>query len=74
MDVTVIIYHLPVLLNQLMWLIIRVNNDEVSLNIIKVLIHIVHQLHEVNKSHILNSYLQVLRLRQSVTSSKIFSN
>jgi len=73
-DVTVIIYHLPVLLNQLMWLIIRVNNDEVSLNIIKVLIHIVHQLHEVNKSHILNSYLQVLRLRQSVTSSKIFSN
>jgi hypothetical protein len=41
-----------------MWLIIRINNEEVSTNVLKVLIHIVHELHEVNKGSILDTYLQ----------------
>ena len=43
-----------------MWLIIRINNEEVSANVVKVLIHIVHELHQVKKESILDTYLQVV--------------
>lgn len=51
------IHHLPVVLSQLTWLLMRVNSEEVSVNVTKVLIHIVHQLHQVNKGHLLDAYL-----------------
>lgn len=62
MDVTTIIHHLPVILNQLTWLMIRISNEEVAVNVTKVLIHIVHQLHQVNKASILDAYLQYVSL------------
>lgn len=57
-DVTEVVHHLPVVLNQLMWLMVRINSEELSVNVIKVLIHIVNQLHEVDKATILDSYLE----------------
>lgn len=62
MDVTTIINHLPVVLNQLTWLMIRISSEEVAVNVTKVLIHIVHQVHQVNKAAILDAYLQYVPL------------
>lgn len=59
---TVVINHLPVVLNQLCWLLIRVNNEEVSVNVLKVLVHIVNEVHEANKAAILDSYLHYVFL------------
>lgn len=75
MDVTVVINYLPVILNQLSWLLIRVNNEEVSINVLKVLVHIVNQVHEVNKAAILDSYLNfvfVTPTLSDVTSKATF--
>ena len=69
MDVTEIINYLPVVFNQLMWLMIRISSEEVGVNVIKVLIHIVHQLHEVNKANILDVYLEFAFVTPSISES-----
>ena len=52
-----------------MWLMIRINSEEVSTNVIKVLIHIVHQLHEVNKASILDAYLHYVFVTPTLPES-----
>lgn len=52
-----------------MWLMIRINSEELSVNVIKVLIHIVHQLHEVNKADILDAYLEYVFVTPTLTES-----
>ncbi len=66
---TVVVHHLPVVLNQLMWLMVRINSEELSVNVIKVLIHIVHQLYEVNKGSILDAYLEYVFLTPTLAES-----
>ena len=68
-DVTEVVHHLPVVLNQLMWLMVRINSEELSVNVIKVLIHIVNQLHEVEKANILDAYLEYVFVTPTVTES-----
>lgn len=52
-----------------MWLMIRINSEELSVNVIKVLIHIVHQLHEVDKATILDAYLEYVFVTPTLTES-----
>ncbi|XP_046447610.1 dedicator of cytokinesis protein 9-like isoform X2 [Daphnia pulex] len=68
-DVTEVVHHLPVVLNQLMWLMVRINSEELSVNVIKVLIHIVNQLHEFEKANILDAYLEYVFVTPTLTES-----
>lgn len=53
------IAFLPTLLNYLFTLLVITTNEEVGLNVIRVLIHIVHMIHEANRKDILQSYVKV---------------
>lgn len=59
-----IIYFLPTLLNELLHLLVITSNEDVALNTVRVLIHIVHGVHEAGKNDILHSYVQVFNLLQ----------
>ena len=66
MDVTALIHHLPVILNQLLWLTIRIHGEEFTGNVVKVLIHIVHQIVQVDKTDLLDAYLDNIFVTPSV--------
>lgn len=59
-----IIYFLPTLLNELLHLLVITSNEDVALNTVRVLIHIVHGVHEAGKNDILHSYVQVFNIFQ----------
>lgn len=59
-----IIYFLPTLLNELLHLLVITSNEDVALNTVRVLIHIVHGVHEAGKNDILHSYVQVFYILQ----------
>lgn len=61
-----IIYFLPTLLNELLHLLVITSNEDVALNTVRVLIHIVHGVHEAGKNDILHSYVQVFNIRQYI--------
>ena len=48
---------------------VRINSEELSVNVIKVLIHIVNQLHEVEKANILDAYLEYVFVTPNLTES-----
>lgn len=57
-DVNVLIRFLPVFLNQLLKVLILVSNEDVAVNVVSLLIRVTSMLHEVNKSHLLKSYVK----------------
>ncbi|GIX75286.1 dedicator of cytokinesis protein 9 [Caerostris extrusa] len=69
-DMSTIIYFLPTLLNELFHLIVMTSNEDVALNTVRVLIHIVHGVHEAGKNDILHSYVQYVFKTQELTVKK----
>ncbi|GFY79358.1 dedicator of cytokinesis protein 9 [Trichonephila inaurata madagascariensis] len=69
-DMSTIIYFLPTLLNELFHLIVMTSNEDVALNTVRVLIHIVHGVHEAGKNDILHSYVQYVFKTQEITEKK----
>lgn len=67
-----IIYFLPTLLNELLHLLVITSNEDVALNTVRVLIHIVHGVHEAGKNDILHSYVQVFNVFQCFFSKCMF--
>lgn len=62
------IAFLPTLLNYLFTLLVITTNEEVGLNVIRVLIHIVHMIHEANRKDILQSYVKFVFVPPNVSS------
>ncbi|XP_064456848.1 dedicator of cytokinesis protein 9-like isoform X3 [Ornithodoros turicata] len=59
-DGSTVIHFLPTILNQLLKLIVSTNNEEVSLNAVRVLIHVVNCVHDAGKEDLLHSYVQFM--------------
>eukprot|EP00795_Rhopilema_esculentum_P016504 gene16504-7923_t len=57
-DVTTVVRFLPVILNQLFDVLLSVRNDDVSVNVIRTLIRLISQIHEVDKESLLKSYVK----------------
>lgn len=55
---TTLITYLPTLLNQLLALLVATNSDEIGLNIIRVLINLVHMVHDAGRKEILQAYVK----------------
>jgi hypothetical protein len=53
---------LPTLLNHLFSLLVVTSNEEIGLNIIRVLIHIIHMIHQAGRKEVLQAYVKVSRL------------
>lgn len=68
-QLTAAITFLPTLLNHLFTLLIVSSSEEVGLNIIRVLIHIVHMIHEAGRKDILQSYVKFVFVPPTVQSS-----
>lgn len=69
-DMSTIIYFLPTLLNELFHLLVITSNEDVALNTVRVIIHIVHGVHEAGKNDILHSYVQYVFRTQELTTKK----
>ncbi|GBN28755.1 Dedicator of cytokinesis protein 9, partial [Araneus ventricosus] len=69
-DMSAIIHFLPTLLNELFNLIVMTSNEDVALNTVRVLIHIVHGVHEAGKNDILHTYVQYVFKTQELTVRK----
>ncbi|KAL5004607.1 hypothetical protein ScPMuIL_018063, partial [Solemya velum] len=57
-DVSVCVQFLPILLNRLFSLLAKTNSEEVSINTVRVLIHIVSEIHEADKVEALETYVK----------------
>ncbi|KAF5283763.1 hypothetical protein FQA39_LY17201 [Lamprigera yunnana] len=66
---TTLITFLPTLLNQLFALLLVTNNDEIGLNIIRVLINLVNMIHDAGRKEILQVYVKYVFV-QTWTGSK----
>lgn len=53
-----LITFLPTLLNQLLTLLVSVSNDDIGLNIIRVLINLVNMIFEANRKEVLQTYVK----------------
>lgn len=54
------VHFLPTVLNQLLRLIVSTGSEEVALNTVRVLIHLVTCVHEAGKEDVLHSYVQFM--------------
>ncbi|XP_067007867.2 dedicator of cytokinesis protein 9 [Anabrus simplex] len=63
------ITFLPTLLNQLMTLLVVTTNEEVGLNVLRVLIHIIHMIHEAGRKEILQAYVKFVFVPPDVKSN-----
>lgn len=59
------IAFLPTLLNQLFSLLVLSPSNDVGLNIIRLLVHLVHLVQEANRADILTTYVKVFTLECS---------
>ncbi|XP_067121236.1 dedicator of cytokinesis protein 9 isoform X3 [Centruroides vittatus] len=66
-DMTIIINFLPTVLNQLIQLLVFTNSEDIALNTVRVLIHIVQGIHEAERGSILRSYLQYVFVAENLT-------
>jgi hypothetical protein len=55
-----IITFLPSLLNHLFTLLVLTSSEKIGLNVIQVLIHIIHMVHEAGRKEILQAYVKVI--------------
>lgn len=68
-DGSTVVHFLPTILNQLFKLIVCTGNEEVALNAVRVLIHVVNSVHEAGKEDILHSYVQFMFVTEPVHGS-----
>ncbi|XP_023704534.1 dedicator of cytokinesis protein 9 isoform X3 [Cryptotermes secundus] len=59
---------LPTLLNHLFSLLVATSSEEIGLNIIRVLIHIIHMVHQAGRKEILQAYVKFVFVTPNVTS------
>ena len=57
-----VITFLPSLLTHLFTLLVVTSSEEIGLNVIRVLIHIIHMVHEAGRKEILQAYVKVIML------------
>lgn len=57
-----VVTFLPSLLNHLFSLLVVTSSEEIGLNVIRVLIHIIHMVHEAGRKEILQAYVKVSTL------------
>uniref|UniRef100_A0A8C7RB42 Dedicator of cytokinesis 9 n=1 Tax=Oncorhynchus mykiss TaxID=8022 RepID=A0A8C7RB42_ONCMY len=69
MESSVMIQFLPTTLNQLFRVLTSATNEEVAVNVTKVMIHIVSQCHEEGLEHYLRSYVKYVFKTEPYTSS-----
>nr|CAD7394742.1 unnamed protein product [Timema cristinae] len=62
------ITFLPTLLNHLFSLLVVTTSEEVGLNIIRVLIHMIHMIHEAGRKEVLQAYIKFVFVPPSVKS------
>jgi hypothetical protein len=55
-----VITFLPSLLNHLFTLLVVTSSEEIGLNVIRVLIHIIHMVHEAGRKETLQAYVKVI--------------
>ncbi|XP_069677062.1 dedicator of cytokinesis protein 9 isoform X2 [Periplaneta americana] len=63
-----VITFLPTLLNHLFSLLVVSSSEEIGLNVIRVLIHIIHMVHEAGRKEILQAYVKFVFVPPSVAS------
>uniref|UniRef100_A0A8C5FFD2 Dedicator of cytokinesis 9 n=1 Tax=Gadus morhua TaxID=8049 RepID=A0A8C5FFD2_GADMO len=69
MESHVMINFLPTVLNQLFRVLTAASNEEVAVNVTRVMIHIVAQCHEEGLEHYLRSYVKFVFKTESFTAS-----
>ncbi|CAH1780654.1 unnamed protein product, partial [Owenia fusiformis] len=69
-DVGTLINFLPTLFNQLIRLLPRTSNEDVALNAVRVLIHVVSAVQEANKEECLHSYIKYVFVTEISTGAK----
>ncbi|XP_063232760.1 dedicator of cytokinesis protein 9 isoform X1 [Bacillus rossius redtenbacheri] len=63
------ITFLPTLLNHLFSLLVTTTSEEVGLNVIRVLIHVIHLIHEAGRKSILQTYVKFVFVPPCVASA-----
>uniref|UniRef100_A0A8C7VTA9 Dedicator of cytokinesis protein 9 n=1 Tax=Oncorhynchus mykiss TaxID=8022 RepID=A0A8C7VTA9_ONCMY len=69
--ISVMIQFLPTTLNQLFRVLTSATNEEVAVNVTKVMIHIVSQCHEEGLEHYLRSYVKVSMVLVHLSYAKV---
>ena len=59
MDLSTVVEFLPTVFNQLFKLLVTTLSEDVQLNVVRVLIHFIHQIDEARKTEVLQSYVKV---------------
>lgn len=69
-QLTTLITFLPTLLNHLFNLLCGTTNDEIGLNIIRVMINLIHMVHDAGRKDILQSYVKYVFVPPIMTDQK----
>ncbi|XP_067949265.1 dedicator of cytokinesis protein 9-like isoform X3 [Watersipora subatra] len=72
-NICTVINFLPTLLNQLFQLLPTTTNDEVAFESVRVVTHIVHEICELKKDHLLRSYVKYTFNSMDLCKSKVKS-
>ncbi|XP_015793400.1 dedicator of cytokinesis protein 9-like [Tetranychus urticae] len=65
-EISDIIRFFPVLMTQLLRLLMATTSEDVSLNIVKIIIDILHRIHSVNKEEVIQSYVEYVFTTESL--------
>ncbi|ESP01696.1 hypothetical protein LOTGIDRAFT_172449 [Lottia gigantea] len=70
-EVSTYVQFLPTLLNQLFHLLAKTSSDDVAINAVRVLIHVISEVHDADKLELLDKYVKyIFRPEQVVKGSK----
>lgn len=69
-DVYTLTAFLPTILNQLFTLLVRTVSEDIALNTVRVLVHIVNQVHEAKKMDILYTYIKYVFVTEPVDANR----
>ncbi|XP_053212852.1 dedicator of cytokinesis protein 9-like isoform X2 [Panonychus citri] len=68
-EISDIIRFFPVLMTQLLRLLMATTSEDVSLNIVRIIIDILHRIHSVNKEEVTQSYVEYVFTSESLFTS-----
>ncbi|RWS10848.1 Dedicator of cytokinesis protein 9-like protein, partial [Dinothrombium tinctorium] len=66
-DISDLIRFFPVLMTQLLRLLITTTSEDVSQSIVRVIIHILQRIHDINKEYIVQSYVEYVFSSESLS-------
>lgn len=62
---TTVITFLPTILNELFKVLLASTSEDVGLNLVRILVHLIHLIHEANRGDILQAYIKVRPVLQT---------